>query len=268
MSEAEVSAGEIVPAERAEVHALAVETSPLLQIIDRALSNREVDVPKLQALLDLQIRVEERAAEHAFTADLVELNAGAPLRVKKNGSIELPKKDGTIGIVKFAKWEDMDLVIRPMLQAHGFLLSFDTAPRALEGGGCIVTATLLHRMGHRRTAQISLPLDTGPGRNNNQAMGSTIAYGKRYTTEMLLNIVREGDDDDGVRAGVRYITEAQALEIEALLKETKADRAGFFRTFEIESTLEIKADQFNVAINMLNTKKRQIKAKAEQNNGA
>jgi hypothetical protein len=28
-------------------------------------------------------------------------------------------------------------------------------------------------------------------------MGSTLSYGKRYTAEMLLNIVREGDDKDG-----------------------------------------------------------------------
>jgi hypothetical protein len=42
-----------------------------------------------------------------------------------------------------------------------------------------------------------LQLDTGPGRNQNQAMGSTLSYGKRYTAEMLLNIVREGEDTDG-----------------------------------------------------------------------
>jgi hypothetical protein len=47
---------------------------------------------------------------------------------------------------------------------------------------------------------MQLPIDSygsGTGRNELQARGGTLAYGKRYTAEMLLNIVREGDDTDG-----------------------------------------------------------------------
>jgi hypothetical protein len=77
---------------------------------------------------------------------------------------------------------------------EGFTLSFDSKP---HDRGITITGTLLHRDGHSRSATMLLDEDRGPGRNNLQAMGSTLSYGKRYTAEMLLNIVREGDDKDG-----------------------------------------------------------------------
>ena len=126
--------------------------------------------------------------------------------------------------------------------------------RQADGGGLIITGWLVHDNGHRVSASLPLPIDTGPGRNNVQAMGSTLSYGKRYTAEMLLNIVREGDDDDGKRGGTKYITEAQAEELRALAKRAGRPEgpllqslfAGAVRSFE-----EIEAPAFIVVKNLL-----------------
>lgn len=187
------------------------EPQSLLSAIVQLARDPSVDVGKIAALVDMRARMEAREAEIEFNRALARL---PPIHVKKSGRIDLIKKDGTnSGSIPFARWEDIARIIEPMLEAEGFRLMFDSQPRPGEGGGLIVTGTLLHRDGHSKTASMPLALDTGPGRNNLQAMGSTLSYGKRYCAEMLLNIVREGDDDDGKRGGERFITEAQAVEL-------------------------------------------------------
>ena len=112
----------------------------------------------------------------------------------------------------------MDWVIRPIMGRHGFTLSFNMESK--DGGGAVVTGTLLHRDGHSKSASVPLALDAGAGRNNLQAMGSTLAYGKRYCAEMLLNIVRKSEDDDGVSGGKRLITADQVKELAALCEQS------------------------------------------------
>lgn len=229
--------------------AVAPDSTSILGIIAQAATDPRVDVIKMQALLDMQERVLAKKAEADFNAALAAMNTDK-LRVSRNGTVDLGAGKGSY---KFAKWEDMDKVIRPIMQREGFTLSFDSTERA--GGGITVTGTLLHSSGHKKSASIPLALDTGAGRNNLQAMGSTLSYGKRYTAEMLLNIVREDDDDDGVRGGTLFITLEQATQIEALLTETKSDRVGFMRHFGVDAITEIRVEQFTAAINALNTKK-------------
>lgn len=187
----------------------------LLNAIVSMAKDSSVDVAKLDALLGMQERMEARQAEREFAAAFGRLSADLP-RVKKNGTIDLgvDKQNGKVrGSLPFARWEDIDKVIRPLMIREGFTLSFDSDPRPGEGGGLIVTGKLMHRDGHIRTASMPLSLDSGPGRNNLQAMGSTLSYGKRYCAEMLLNIVREGEDDDGKRGGTKYITPEQVQEL-------------------------------------------------------
>jgi ERF superfamily len=203
----------------------------LLGAIVQLAKDPAVDVTKLQALLTMQERMEAKEAERQFNQAFSRLPS---FRVKKNGTIDLTSKEdrakgaaaGTRA-VPFAKWEDMSDVIDPFLKAEGFRLIFNSAARQGDGGGLTVTGFLLHSGGHSMNASMPLPLDTGPGRNNLQAYGSTLSYGKRYTAEMLLNIVREGVDDDGKRGGTKFIAEAEAAELRALLTEAKRQEGPF-----------------------------------------
>ena len=204
----------------------------LLGAIVQMAKDPAVDVTKLQALLQMQERMEVRQAEIEFGRALARL---PPMHVKKSGMIDLTSKEDRAANrqrkpVPFAKWEDIARLIEPMLEAEGFRLMFDSQPRQGDGGGLIVTGTLLHRDGHSKTASMPLALDTGPGRNNLQAMGSSLSYGKRYCTEMLLNIVREGDDDDGMRGGMRFITEPQADELRAMAREVGRQEGPFLQS--------------------------------------
>ncbi len=200
------------------------------------------------ALLKMQAEMEDRQATREFNEAYGRLSQSLP-RVKRNGTIDLGKGKP----IPFAKWEDCDAVIRPACAAEGFTLSFDSSPR--EGGGLIVTGHLMHRSGHTRTATIPLPLDSGPGRNSLQAVGSTLSYGKRYLAEMLLNIVRENQDDDGTKGGMKFITPAQIEELQRMMEETNTDEARFCQIFNVAHIGEMAEANLAAARNMLIMKK-------------
>jgi hypothetical protein len=48
-----------------------------------------------------------------------------------------------------------------------------------------------------------LPADVGKGRNDVQAIGSSVSYGKRYAAMAMLNLITRGlaEDDDGQAGG-------------------------------------------------------------------
>lgn len=230
----------------------AQEPSSLLPAILQVARDPALDVAKLEALMEMQFKLEARQAERDFIEAFARLSAKMP-RVKKTGVVDLGKGKGSFS---FAKWEEMDKIIRPLLAEEGFTLSFDSAARPGEGGGLVVTGELMHRAGHSRRASIPLPLDSGPGRNNLQAQGSTLSYGKRYCAEMLLNIVREGDDDDGIKGAMRFATEDELTEIRALIAETGTDEDKFCALFNVAHLGELPLTSVAPAKNMLAVKRR------------
>jgi hypothetical protein len=242
------------------------ESVSLLNIIAEAARNPDTNIANLQALLQMQREVLADQAKIAFTRALWRLKKDLP-HIGKDGTIELITKDGVSkGKIKFARWEDMAKVIEPLMDREGLTLSFDTEERIRDGGGSVIIGELTHIDGYSRKARFSLPLDTGPGRNNLQAAGSTLSYGKRYVAEMLLNIVRKNEDDDGVAGGTVYISEKQKSEIENLLKETKADVKSFLLHFGVNSVDEIEQKNVTVVMNSLISKRNKLKAKKNEGN--
>lgn len=166
------------------------EPDSLLPAIITMAKDPTLDVEKLRALLEFQTALERRQAEIEFARALARFSAKLP-QIPKNGRVSLGEGKGSY---PFAKWEDMDRVIRPMMAEEGFSFNFTSEEKS--SGHYVITGKLRHRDGHTETAQVVLPPNSGPGRNELQAMGGTLSYGKRYCAEMLLNIVREGDDTD------------------------------------------------------------------------
>jgi hypothetical protein len=247
-------------------------SSNMLSIIAQAAADPRVDVIKMTALLDLQEKLLNREAQREFNQALARMNI-EDLRVLKNGIVHVPGKVS----YKFAKWEDMDRVIRPLMQREGFTLSFDTTTTAT--GGLVVIGELLHEGGHSRTARIPLALDTGPGRNALQAMGSTVSYGKRYVTEMLLNIVREDEDDDGVSGAPppppapppRYTAPARPEPAAAPAAAATTKRGRTAREWLDNLALNLSAAQTQADVDAIATSEDVVKVAAlwapENNNG-
>ena len=259
--------GVVQPGDDDEPRALAtlppLPQQSLQNILADAMRDPSVDVAKLQAvaaaagpLLDAQDRVIRRDAEIAFNAAFFRLSRKLP-RIPKNGIVLYKDKNGTESkAFNFAKWDDIDDFIRPILDEEGFGLTFESAERPT--GGMLITGHLLHEQGHVRSASIPLPIDTSGGKNNLQGAGSSMAYGKRYCTTMLLNLIFIGQDDDGVRAGA--ISPKEKAELVDLIKETATDTKKFLAFMAVPTLDEIQAKDFAKGRDNLLRKREQQKA--------
>lgn len=232
-------------------------TDQVLSLIGELVRDDKVDAAKMTGIYDLQERVLARQAEAEFNMAFAELQADLP-RIKKSGKVEYPKDktkpDGPKEkAFNFARYEDIDEIIRPIMMRHGFSMSFDSGMR--DGGGVTVTGRLLHRGGHARSSTVPLAVDASGGKNNLQGIGSSISYGKRYAVVMLLNLVFEGEDDDGVRGGTVFIDDAQLQQVQQLAEEVSADPEAFCRFMGVTAYPDIQKKDFAKAINALMAKK-------------
>jgi hypothetical protein len=173
---------------RGQVEPIVSENAAVMAIIERAALNPDVDAAKMDQLFALQEKVLSRNARTEYFRALA-MMAGAMPAIAENGK----GHNGT----KYAKWEDIQSAITPVLGQYGFALSFRTK---VEDKAIRVTAILAHREGHTEENELLLPADNSGSKNAVQAVGSSITYGFRYTACALLNIQTGITDDDG-RAG-------------------------------------------------------------------
>src|SRR6478609_613152 len=86
----------------------------LLEVISRAARDPSVDMDKMERLLAMQERVQQRDAEIMFSEALAEMQPQLPV-IKKNGVIE----HKGVKISDFAEWSDINRAISPILSANG-----------------------------------------------------------------------------------------------------------------------------------------------------
>ena len=207
--------------EQPPAEAVADYSGGLLEVIARAARDPSVDIDKMERLIAMQERVQDRNAEVAFNAALAELQPCLPVIDERGG---IKDRNGNIQST-YALWEDVNEAIRPHLAEHGFALRF----RVVRDTDQIsVTGILSHREGHKEETTLTLPTDASGNKNAVQAVGSSTSYGKRYTAFALLNITSTGEDDDGNKAGMNHaISVKQYDELQKLIVSTQSDLGKF-----------------------------------------
>lgn len=220
------------------------ENTALMQVIARAASDPAVDIEKMERLLQMQERVMARAAQTAFSADFSMMQTEMPT-ITKEGEIKVQDQVRS----KYARFEDINEAIKPVMQKYGFSISFkvQTHDNKID-----VTGILMHRLGHREETTMTLSSDTSGSKNSVQAMGSSVSYGKRYTLMALLNITSKGEDTDGVV----FISEEQALTLDTMISDPtyKTDRAKFLNYYRVPSLAQLPFKEYANAVAALNKK--------------
>ena len=221
------------------------------------LSNPDVPADKLSLMLQMQREILADRRREAFETAYVAMHAKMP-RVNKHGWVDLGEGKGGYN---FAKWEDFDEATRPILGEFGFALRFTQING--ESGLVTVRGDLVHIDGHAVASERAMPPVRGRGRNELQAIGSSISYAKRYLAEGLLNIGREGQDDDGKTAVPEPITAEQVKELEKLLKAINTSHKKFLELFVTgcDALDEIETRDYPRLINALKEKQRSMKEK-------
>jgi ERF superfamily len=186
-----------------KVPSTIVETdySPMISMIERAARDPEINIDKLERLITLQEKAQERVSEQAFNAAMSDAQAEmGPIATDSNN----PQTKS-----RYASYFALDRALRPIYAKHGFALSFGTGEMPQESYIRVLCYTS-HRSGFTRTYHIDMPAD-GKGAKGGDVMtkthatGSAMSYGQRYLLKMIFNIAI-GSDDDGNAASPRQQT--------------------------------------------------------------
>ena len=174
-----------------------VQDNALMALISRAAMDASFDVAKLQALMEMKDRWDATEARKAYVAAMAEFKANAP-EILKRKLVEFDTAKGTTSY-KHAELADVTSAVTQPLAQAGFTHAWAT--RQLDGGLIEVTCTLTHRLGHSESTTLKGSPDQSGGKNNIQAIASTVTYLERYTLLMATGLATRGMDDDGVAAG-------------------------------------------------------------------
>jgi ERF superfamily protein len=164
----------------------------MLPMIERLAAMKDFDVAKLEKLIDMQERILEREAKAAFEAAFAIMQPDIPQIDEKGRIIVKGQLRST-----YAKLEDIHEVVKPIIARHGFSIRHKTEWPADKPGIIRIVGILGHKQGHRETTEFEAPSDKSDYRSDIQSQGSTVSYGRRYTTLDLLNISTRGQDKDG-----------------------------------------------------------------------
>ena len=179
-----------------------------ISLFERLARDPSASVEKIERLMALWERGEAKTAEAAFNVAMS--SAQSEMRpVAADASNPQTRS-------RYASYEALDRVLRPIYTTHGFGLSFDTGDAPVSEWVrvlCYVT----HASGHARTYHADMPADGkgakgGDVMTKTHAVGSAMSYGMRYLLKMIFNVAVGDEDDDGNAAG---------------RKDTKPEPAGY-----------------------------------------
>lgn len=211
------------------------QAAAMMQIISRAAADPACDMDKMERLLSMKERIDKEENSRQFNSDMASMQ------------IEMPSiaERGTGHNIKYATFEDINDVAKPIMSKYGFAVSFKVVE---TDKGVRVTGLLLHRSGHREETEMTFPSDTSGSKNAVQAIGSSISYAKRYIMCAMLNITTRGEDDNGF-AAVPFapLTEMQQQTIQNLLDKCKESTQANFKKVYGEVNEISKADFNKVA---------------------
>jgi hypothetical protein len=257
----ELTAHEARPAGRLPA-TVSVASDPMavLHLMERMARNKEVDTAKLGQIREFGEAILNDQRRAAFDAAFADMQNDLPT-ITARGTIEIREKDargGRTGAVlqstKYAKWEDINEAIKPVLHKHGFGLRFVTG---LADDGRVKVTGILSGHGHREESVFVLPHDSTGSKNAVQAIGSSTSYGKRYAASALLNLTTRGEDDDAnsfIDQDDRpKVSMKQIEELIELCDAKGCPRAKFLKHIGAESFKDIPAVDFDSHLSLINS---------------
>ncbi len=179
------------------------------------------DLDKLEKLMDLQERYEANEAKKAFVGAMSAFRAECPEIKRTREAYDS----------KYASLADTIATIKEVLGKHGLSHSWKTQQ---QGPEITVTCCVTHVQGHSECTSLSGSPDTSGSKNAIQAVGSTVAYLERYTLYAVLGLSSVDMDNDG-GAPAELITDEQAMELEAFIKDNDLNEEAFLNFIETKT---------------------------------
>jgi len=211
---------------------------------------------ELLQFMELQKLWEANEAKKAYVVAMNEFKLNPPEIFKDK------KVDYGEGKTKYdhASLENVNAVIISSLAEHGFSHRWDT--EQIDGGQIRVTCVITHILGHSEFTPLQSGADQSGGKNNIQAIGSTLTYLQRYTLLSATGLAVKGMDDDGKKSEPEpeSITEDQCNTIHAIHalvtdNDLGADRLGKLlkSCYQVSDLADLPATHYKSIISKINT---------------
>lgn len=238
----------IVTREEAEVPSIS-ESTAIIQVIERAALNPNVDIDKMERLLQMQERIMEREAIRSFNEAMRAAQAAMPQVVADADNDQTRSR--------YARYETVSAAVQPIITEHGFSLSFgeedSPKPNHLR-----IVCDVAHVGGYTKRYHGDVPFDMAGIKGNvnktpTHAYGSTKSYGRRYLKLDIFDIAIKGIDDDGNAAGGgAVISSEQLMALRDLIEQTGTDIAKFCEWAHIEALPDLLERHYDKAVQVLN----------------
>ncbi len=231
---------------------VAVTPAELLQMAVA----RGADIDKLEKLMELQLKWEANEARKAYMNAMAAFKASPP-KLVKNKHVKFTTQKG-VTEYDHATLDSIVEIVGAALSVHGLQHSWRT--EQLDGGLIKVTCILTHILGHTESTSLQGGRDESGGKNNIQAVGSTVSYLQRYTLLAITGLATGDMDDDGKESEpVERITEAQVADLHALIEDVGLSpelQEKLLRVCKIKSLSEIVPAAYSDVVKMIESKRR------------
>jgi hypothetical protein len=190
---------------------MSATPAALLQIA----MDQGADLDRLEKLMDMQTRWEEREAQKAFTEAMVAFKAENVVVTKDRTNKQHNSMYTSLG--------QLVSTVTPFLSRHGLSADWDIE----QSSGITVTCIITHRLGGSKRVSFTAPPDTSGAKNVIQQIKSTITYAKAVTFESACGLASTdaNDDDDGAGSGDQKTQKQQKPPEKARLAAPQFDRA-------------------------------------------
>jgi hypothetical protein len=230
----------------------------LLAIIERGARDPSVNIEKLQQLLALRERMEDRLAKQAFDNAIARAK-GEIGPIIKNRAVDFTTQKGRTNY-RYEDFATVAAAVDPVLARHGLSYRFRSEQ---QGSKLRVTCRVSHADGYGEDTSLEAENDTSGNKNAIQSVGSAATYLQRYTLKLALGLAAAADDDGrGAAPDQGSITADDIAYVEQLIRDTESDLEKFLDKMGAPSIAELTFAQYKRGVALLNEKKRRASSGA------
>lgn len=168
-------------------HKDAILAPTPMDLLEKAVGEN-LDLDKMEKLMTLQERWEERQARKEFLRALTDFQADCPV-IEREAAVKFGQTAWN-----YAPLATIIKTIKGKLKECGLSYRFETKE---TDGSIAITCILAHISGHVEKNEMTAKADTSGSKNQIQAKGSTITYLMRYTLIGSLGLSTADQDVDG-----------------------------------------------------------------------
>ena len=211
--------------------------------------SQNADLDKLEKLMELQERWENREAKKLFVKAMTGFRNDCP-QIFKTQAVDFKNKAGARTNYNYAGLPDTIEKIKGVLKKYELSHTWKTSQ---DGNLITVSCCVCHIAGHEECTSLTAQPDTTGNKNAVQAIASTVTYLERYTLFAILGLASAEDTDGG--SPVETITSEQACDLKAVLEETNSVKS-FLTAYEIENVDDLPAGRYSKAMKSAEAKRK------------